>query len=355
MFERRSCGNGTKGPRYGDWALIATADPREFLLIRRFPDRDKNQYAFYLCWAPEGRPATMTYFITIAGRRWPVEITFKTGKDALGWDQSQARTWDAICRHTALTALAQLRTAAIQAALAGADVLPAAAPAARTPRPPSASPPPAPLTCSSTPEPRRCPPAAASPARPASPRSGCPPPRPPASSASPATGKPASSASPASPSVSAGQHGAAPPGPRPLAPLQHPPGSPRHLTRDGRKEVTPRNRHALTTSHAELQRGHRPKNSNCNTSRSRSMLSNPRMSFRVASGNDPHSSPSQHSSAPPSAEDARARSACDAPPPAGSHARSFSAHSTSRSRPPLPITGVLTPACPTLHALWQTN
>ena len=131
VFERRSCGNGTKGPRYGDWALIATADPREFLLIRRFPDRDKNQYAFYLCWAPEGRPATMTYFITIAGRRWPVETTFRTGKDAFGWDQSQARTWDAINRHTALTALAQLRTAAIQAALAGADVLPAAPPEAR--------------------------------------------------------------------------------------------------------------------------------------------------------------------------------------------------------------------------------
>ena len=25
VFERRSCGNGTKGPRYSDWALIATA------------------------------------------------------------------------------------------------------------------------------------------------------------------------------------------------------------------------------------------------------------------------------------------------------------------------------------------
>src|SRR6266536_4325186 len=91
VFERRSCGNGEKGPRYGDWALTATADPREFLLIRRLPAREKNQYAFYLCWAPEGRPATMTYFITIAGRRWPVEETFKTGKDTLGWDQSQAR------------------------------------------------------------------------------------------------------------------------------------------------------------------------------------------------------------------------------------------------------------------------
>jgi len=126
VFERRSCGNGEKGPRYSDWALTATADPREFLLIRRLPSREKNQYTFYLCWAPEGRPATMTYFITIAGRRWPVEVTFKTGKDTLAWDQSQARTYDAICRHTALTALAQLRTAAIRAALTGAVTLPAA-------------------------------------------------------------------------------------------------------------------------------------------------------------------------------------------------------------------------------------
>jgi len=126
VFERRSCGNGTKGPRYSDWALIATAGPREFLLIRRLPSREKNQYTFYLCWAPEDRAATMTYFITIAGRRWPVEVTFKTGKDTLGWDTSQARTYDAICRHTALTALAQIRTAAIRAALTGA-AFPAAA------------------------------------------------------------------------------------------------------------------------------------------------------------------------------------------------------------------------------------
>ena len=92
----------------------------------RLPAREKNQYTFYLCWAPEDRPATMTYFITIAGRRWPAEETFKTGKDTLGWDTSQARTYDAICRDIALTALAQLRTAAIRAALAGAMILPAA-------------------------------------------------------------------------------------------------------------------------------------------------------------------------------------------------------------------------------------
>ena len=37
----------------------------------------------------------------------------------LGWDQSQVRTWDGTCRHTALAALAQLRQAAIRNALCG--------------------------------------------------------------------------------------------------------------------------------------------------------------------------------------------------------------------------------------------
>ncbi|MGH3593324.1 MAG: IS701 family transposase [Pseudonocardiaceae bacterium] len=131
VFERRSCGNGEKGPRYADWALVATADPRELLLIRRLSSRDKNQYTFYLCWAPEGLASTMTYFVTIAGRRWPVETTFRTGKDAFGWDQCQARTFTALCRHTALTALAQVRAIAVRAALAGEITLPAAGGPAR--------------------------------------------------------------------------------------------------------------------------------------------------------------------------------------------------------------------------------
>ena len=129
VFEQRSCGNGTKGPRYSGWALLGTRDPDEFLLVRRL-DRDSNQYTFYLCHAAAGRPATLTYFVTIAGRRWPVETTFRTGKDAFGWDQSQARTWDALNRHTLLTALAQIRAIALRNALTSPDgaILPAAGP-----------------------------------------------------------------------------------------------------------------------------------------------------------------------------------------------------------------------------------
>ena len=63
----------------------------------------------------------------------------------------------------------------------------------------------------------------------------------------------------------------------------------------------------------------------------------------------------EHSSAPPSGEDARVRAVPDGLPPPGPHARICSAHSTSRSSPSLPITGVLTAACPTIHALWQTD
>jgi hypothetical protein len=44
----------------------------------------------------------------------------------------QARTWDAICRHTALSALAQLRQAAIRNALCGLIDLPPATAAADT-------------------------------------------------------------------------------------------------------------------------------------------------------------------------------------------------------------------------------
>ncbi len=123
VFERRSCGNGAKGPRLADWALLATGSGRHFLLIRRLLSRP-GDLTFYLCWAPEGTPATMTFFITIAGRRWTCEETFRTGKDLLGWDQSQARAWDAVCRHTALAALAQLRHAAVRNHLCGDITLP---------------------------------------------------------------------------------------------------------------------------------------------------------------------------------------------------------------------------------------
>ena len=57
--------SAVNGARILALAQFATADPREFLLIRRLISRP-GQLTFYLCYAPEDRPATLTYFVTIA-------------------------------------------------------------------------------------------------------------------------------------------------------------------------------------------------------------------------------------------------------------------------------------------------
>ena len=51
VFERRSCGNGSKGPRLGDWAMLATAIEGQCLLIRRLLSRP-DALTFYLMELP---------------------------------------------------------------------------------------------------------------------------------------------------------------------------------------------------------------------------------------------------------------------------------------------------------------
>ena len=43
-FERRSCGNGSKGPRYSDWAMTATSIEGQSLLIRRLISRPASVF-----------------------------------------------------------------------------------------------------------------------------------------------------------------------------------------------------------------------------------------------------------------------------------------------------------------------
>ncbi|HEY6797124.1 MAG TPA: hypothetical protein VI248_20825 [Kineosporiaceae bacterium] len=133
-FERRSCGTGSKGPRLFDWALVATDDPCQVLLIRRLITRP-DQLAYFICHVPDPAKIRLPYLATIAGRRWPVEETSKTGKDVLGWDQSQVRTHTGLYRHTVLTALAALRQVA-------ALTLPTSTPTADQPAPPAPQQPP---------------------------------------------------------------------------------------------------------------------------------------------------------------------------------------------------------------------
>ena len=131
------------------------------------------------------------FFTGISSGR--LKKTFEIGKDCFGWDQCQARTWDAIGRHTALTALAQLRDTAIRNALCGDITLPPAPPGGsgghddapgdrngQDDRRRDDGARPVTLTWASRSATRRSPPGPGSPARPAPAPSGSPSPRPPA-------------------------------------------------------------------------------------------------------------------------------------------------------------------------------
>jgi hypothetical protein len=68
-WNRRSCGAGAKGPRYYDWAWVATDRPRRQLLIRR-SITDPNEIAYFYAYAPEGHVCSLTDLVKIAGTRW---------------------------------------------------------------------------------------------------------------------------------------------------------------------------------------------------------------------------------------------------------------------------------------------
>jgi SRSO17 transposase len=113
-WKRRSCGNGSKGPRVYDWAAATLpADGTEppgwsrYLLIRRSLTRNAKgelELAYYLCAAPAG--TADEELIRIAGSRWAVEECFQSAKNETGLDQYQVRRYDAWYRHVTLAMLA---------------------------------------------------------------------------------------------------------------------------------------------------------------------------------------------------------------------------------------------------------
>jgi SRSO17 transposase len=113
-WEQRTCGKGSKGERFYDWAWVHDHTypdaGRHSLLIRRAVDT--GELAFYRCWTPH--PVPMTTLITVAGRRWSIEEAFQAAKTQVGLDHYQCRGWKAWHRFTllAMIALAVLVTTA---------------------------------------------------------------------------------------------------------------------------------------------------------------------------------------------------------------------------------------------------
>jgi SRSO17 transposase len=113
-WKRRSCGNGSKGPRVYDWAAATLpedgAEPpgwSRFLLARRSltpNSKGELELACYLCAGPAGTEDEE--LIRVAGARWAVEECFQGAKDEAGLDHYQVRRHDAWYRHATLALLA---------------------------------------------------------------------------------------------------------------------------------------------------------------------------------------------------------------------------------------------------------
>ena len=101
-WQQISCGDGAKGPRLYDWALIGTASPAHHLLVR-CPVAG-GELAFFTCHAPAG--TTLADLVQVAGARWAIEECFQAAKNETGLDHYQVRRYDAWYRHVTLSMLA---------------------------------------------------------------------------------------------------------------------------------------------------------------------------------------------------------------------------------------------------------
>lgn len=118
-WQRLSCGDGARGPRVSDWAVVdirPLRDPRygHWLLARR-SIADPTDIAYYVCFGPADTP--MDELVRVAGARWAIEECFQTTKNETGLDHYQVRGYLAWYRHITLSMaaaafLVALRTAA---------------------------------------------------------------------------------------------------------------------------------------------------------------------------------------------------------------------------------------------------
>ena len=121
-WERRSCGAGTKGERYYDWAAVAVtvkdqppADGHGHTLLIRRSVSDPSEIEFFLAHALD--PTPIPELIAVAGMRWKIEENNAQGKDLLGLDQYQVRKWTPWHRHVSACMLAHAFLAATRAQL----------------------------------------------------------------------------------------------------------------------------------------------------------------------------------------------------------------------------------------------
>jgi SRSO17 transposase len=124
-WQRLSAGNGAKGERFYDWALLDTtdtaADPDaagcHWLLVRH--NRHSGELAYYRAYSPQ--PVRLTALVRVAGTRWRIEESFQSGKELCGLDEHQVRRWNSWHRWTILAMLAHAFLSVMTATQPAAD------------------------------------------------------------------------------------------------------------------------------------------------------------------------------------------------------------------------------------------
>jgi len=82
-WKRLSAGQGVKGERLYDWALMLWAECEGWehaLLVRRSLEAEP-EYAFYFTYAPK-KKSTLKTLVAVAGQRWAIESAFQMAKPA---------------------------------------------------------------------------------------------------------------------------------------------------------------------------------------------------------------------------------------------------------------------------------
>jgi SRSO17 transposase len=115
-WRRLSCGDGAKGPRLYDWAVLRTncPDPDSYgrwLLIRRSVS-DPGAVAFFACGGPP--TTTLGELVRVAGARWSIEDCFELAKGDCGLDEYEVRSWVGWYRHVTLSLFALAVVAVIR-------------------------------------------------------------------------------------------------------------------------------------------------------------------------------------------------------------------------------------------------
>ncbi|HLI76408.1 MAG TPA: IS701 family transposase [Acidobacteriaceae bacterium] len=107
-WRRLSCGEGAKGLRLYDWALLQTNSPEpetyvRWLLIRRSV-ADPSVVAYFACGGPPG--TDLEALVRVAGARWAIEDLFELAKGDCGLNEYEVRNWVGWHRHVTLSLFA---------------------------------------------------------------------------------------------------------------------------------------------------------------------------------------------------------------------------------------------------------